>query len=212
MPLDPITTPLQTRNDSISQRSDSPELQTKEHSGCNVLKPDLSTYPSHIDLINNIHRGIPYSSELRTEVHFGCSVTPYIHNILRTVDFSQVDLRDWVIVDSGATSNFLVTETPVAIPNGSRVQSTHDYKLAIPELSEKARIGHIIPGLASHSLVSVIKLCNAGCEVTFTKIECIVVVLAGYKCQRTGLWMIPLTSNMETYIPTDHTVQHMWHQ
>jgi len=62
----------------------------------------------------------------------------------------------------------------VTIPNGSRVQSTHNCKLAIPELPEKAQIGHIVPGLASKSLVSVIKLCNAGCEATFTKIECIV--------------------------------------
>ena len=156
-------------------------------------------------------------------------MTPYVQNLLRTVDFSQVDLRDWAMLDSGATSNFLVTKAPVVdivpavnpltvtIPDGSRVQSTHDCKLAIPELPEKARIGHIVPGLASHSLVSVIKLCNAGCEVTFTKIECTVkyrgrVVLTGYKCQRTGLWMIPLTPNsMETSNPTDHTAQHMWH-
>ena len=87
-------------------------------------------------------------------------MTPYLQNILRTIDFSQVDLRDWEIVDSGATSNFLVTEAPVVdivpalnpltmtIPNGSRVQSTHDCKLAIPELPEKSQIGHIVPGLA----------------------------------------------------------------
>ena len=110
-----------------------------------------------------------------------------------------------------------VNPLTVTIPDGSRVQSTHDCKLAIPELPEKAQIGHIVPGLASHSLVSVIKLCNAGCEVTFTKIECTVkyrgrVVLTGYKCQRIGLWMIPLTPNsMETSNPTDHTAQHMWH-
>jgi len=154
-------------------------------------------------------------------------VAPYVQNLLCTVDFSQVDLKDYTIVDSGATSNFLVTEAPVVnvvptlnlitvtIPNGSRVQSMHACKLAIPELPEKAQIGHIVYGLASHSLVSVIKLCNAGYEVTFTKIERIVkyrskLVLTGYKCQHTELWMIPLTSNgMETSNPTDHTAQHM---
>ena len=60
-------------------------------------------------------------------------MTPYVQNLLRTVDFSQVDLRDWAILDSGATStNFLVTEAPivdivpavnpltVTIPDGSR--------------------------------------------------------------------------------------------
>ena len=65
-------------------------------------------------------------------------MTPYVQNLLRTVDFSQVDLKDWAILDSGATSNFLVTEAPVVdivpavnpltviIPDGSRVQSTYD--------------------------------------------------------------------------------------
>ena len=60
-------------------------------------------------------------------------MTPYVQNLLRTIDFSQVDLRDWGIVDSGATSNYLVTDVQVVdivpalnphnvtIPNGSRV-------------------------------------------------------------------------------------------
>ena len=77
------------------------------------------------------------------------------HYPLRTqsttyVDFSQVDLQDWVILDSGATSNSLVIEAPVmdivpatnlltiTIPNSSKVQSMHDCKLAITELPEKA--------------------------------------------------------------------------
>jgi len=132
MPLDPTANPRQSRNDSGSSRSD--------------------------------------SSEIRSEDHFGCSVTPYLQNLLRTADFSHVDLKDWAIVDSGATSYFLVTEAPVVaivlalnpltvtIPNGFRVQSTHDCKLAAPELPEKERIGNIVPGLTSHSVVSVIQL------------------------------------------------------
>ena len=119
------------------------------------------------------------------------------------------NIKDWAILDSGATSHFLVTAAPtsdvspatsplkVTIPDGSQVQSTHTCKLAIPELPEQARLGHIIPGLASHSLLSVVKLCNAGCEVSFTKIDCTVkyrgrTVLKGYKCSKTGLWMVPL--------------------
>jgi hypothetical protein len=40
-------------------------------------------------------------------------------------------------------------------------------------------------------------LCNAGCNVVFTKIGCTItycgkVILCGSKCTRTGLWMIPL--------------------
>ena len=88
------------------------------------------------------------------------------------------NIKEWAILDSGATSHFLVTEAPtsemtiatmqirVTIPDGLQVQSTHTCTLAIPELPDAARIGHIIPGLASHSFLSVVKLCNAGCEVS----------------------------------------------
>ena len=107
--MDPTSNPLQTRNGSVLPLTNPLDLQTKEHCGCNIRKPELSTYHSHINSINNIHSGIPFSSELQTEDHFGCCVTPYVQNLLRTVDFSQVDLRDWAIVDSGATGSFLVT-------------------------------------------------------------------------------------------------------
>ena len=119
------------------------------------------------------------------------------------------NIKEWAILDSGATSHFLVTEAPtsemtiatmpirVTIPDGSQVQSMHTCKLAIPELPDVARIGHIIPDLASHYLLSVVKLCNVGCKVSFSKIECIVkyrrpIVLKGHKCSKTGLWMVPL--------------------
>ena len=137
-------------------------------------------------------------------------MTQEVRNLLLTVDFTKENLNNWAIIDSGATSNFLVTEATVAdvvtahnpltvtIPAGSRVQSTHNCKIAIADLPEKARLGHIIPGLASHSLILVITLCNAGCKVLLTKIKCIVtyrgrMVITGQKYCRTGLWMIPLT-------------------
>jgi hypothetical protein len=55
-------------------------------------------------------------------------------------------------------------------------------------------------GLASHSLVSVVTLANAGWEVHFTKIGCTIThrgktILCGSKCMHTGLWMIPLTTS-----------------
>ena len=62
----------------------------------------------------------------------------------------------------------------VVLPNGDTVQSTHTCTLALPQLPAKARCGHIIPGLAAYSLLSVVKLCDAGCDVTFTKIDCMV--------------------------------------
>ena len=73
-----------------------------------------------------------------------------------------------------STSHVLVIEVPtsemtiatmsikVTIPDGLQVQSTYTCQLAIPDLPDKSRKGHIIPGLASHLLLSVVKLCNAG--------------------------------------------------
>ena len=130
-------------------------------------------------------------------------------NLLATIDFSVSDIRRWAVLDSGATGNFLVTNAPlvdkrdtyepltVTLPDGSRVQSTHTGLLDIPRLPRAARLGHVIPGLSTHSLVSVVTLCNAGCEVLFTKIDVTVkyrgsIVLTGKKCTRTGLWMVPL--------------------
>ena len=135
------------------------------------------------------------------------------------------NIKEWAILDSGATSHFLVTGAPtsgmtiatnpisVTIPDGSQVQSTHTCTVAIPELPDAARIGHIIPGLASHSLLSVVKLCNAGCEVSCSKVECIVkyrgrIVLRGRKCSSTGLWMVPLdTRHSPTKIKTSGNEQ-----
>ncbi len=83
------------------------------------------------------------------------------------------------------------------IPNGKRVHSTHMCTLDIPALPASVQHAHIIPSLASHSHISVVTLCNAGCNVVFTKIGCTImnrgkVIICGTKCTRTGLWMIPL--------------------
>ena len=119
-------------------------------------------------------------------------------------------IKDWAIIDSGATSHFLVTTAlitnitsasnplKVKLPDGACVSSTYKFTLTLPQLPTRAREGHIIPGLTSHYLMSVIKLCNAECEVTFTKIDCQVkhlgrIVLRGKKFTRTGLWTIKLT-------------------
>jgi hypothetical protein len=87
------------------------------------------------------------------------------------------------------------------LPNGDKVQSTHTYTLdLVPELPAGAQAAHIILGLASHSLLSVITICNAGCTVTFTKINCAIAycgrtIICGHKCTRTRLSMVPITKN-----------------
>ena len=115
-------------------------------------------------------------------------------------------------MDSGATSHFLVPEAPVTnvrpavtplrvtIPDGNQVSSTHTCELRIPGLPKKAREGHIIPGLCKHSLISVVQLCNAGCDVILTKIGAIVkyrgrIILEGSKSTTNGLWFVRIASD-----------------
>ena len=98
----------------------------------------------------------------------------------------MTNIKEWAILDSGATSHFLVTDAPathivpansplaVQLPDGTHVHSTHTCDLDLLLLPQQGQQGHIIPGLASHSLLSVVRLCNAGCEVIFTKIDCVV--------------------------------------
>ena len=132
------------------------------------------------------------------------------NKMLATIDFTDSDIRKWAVMDSGATGNFLVTDAPISerteahdqisvtLPDGSQVESTHTGLIDIPQLPKAARIGYVIPGLNTHSLMSVVVLCNAGCTVKFTKIGVTVkyrgsTILTGRKCTRTGLWMVPIT-------------------
>jgi hypothetical protein len=133
-------------------------------------------------------------------------------------------IKRWAILDSGAMSHFLTTSAPAtnilptAVPiiahhlNGNQVHSTHS-TLDIPSLLPCARVAHIIPGLASHSLLSIVKMCNVGCTTTFSKIGCTIVyrgmtIICSHKCMHTGLWMIPLAENTTppTTMPTNSPI------
>jgi hypothetical protein len=58
---------------------------------------------------------------------------------------------------------------PITIhnPNGTIMYSTHTAELDIPHLPPAACQVHIVPDLASHTLLSIGQLCDAGCDVTF---------------------------------------------
>ena len=70
--------------------------------------------------------------------------------LLRTINFDLEDIRNWAILDSGATSHFLVVDAPaddvtiatnpisVRQPDGAKVQSSHTCNLKIPQLLKKA--------------------------------------------------------------------------
>ena len=96
------------------------------------------------------------------------------NSLLHTIDFDKIDnIHEWAILDSGASSYFLLTEASVLnkiiaqnpidirLSNGSQVQSSHIGELDNPNLPANACVCHIVPGLASDSLVSVVKLSNA---------------------------------------------------
>jgi hypothetical protein len=123
--------------------------------------------------------------------------------LLKTINTDADTIKRWAILDSGATSHFLTTDSPAInilptttpiiarLPNGARVHSTHTCTLNIPNIPPNACATHKIPGLASHSLLSVMTLCNAGCTVHFTKIIFTIVyrgctIICSHKCTRTG--------------------------
>ena len=101
--------------------------------------------------------------------------------LLSTVDTNRKNIKEWAMLDSGVSIHSLVTEMPVInkqpalnhmtviTPDRTQVQPTHTYHLDILLLPEEVKLCHIIPGLATYSLISVVKPCNAGCEVSFTK-------------------------------------------
>jgi hypothetical protein len=90
------------------------------------------------------------------------------------------------IADTGTSSHYLQPSNPhtntgsntkptitVGLPNGDMLQSTTEAcQLSLPqELPLTARDAHIVPGLVHSSLLSIGKLCDAGCEAKFNDQE-----------------------------------------
>jgi hypothetical protein len=57
----------------------------------------------------------------------------------------------------------------VNMPNGTSIQSSHTIDFLVTGLPPQARKAHILPVLVHNSLLSVIQLCDSGCDVTFNK-------------------------------------------
>lgn len=144
---------------------------------------------------------------------------------LDAITLTKSNIHKYEIPGSGATRNFMMTRAhvdskeltadgvTVSLLDGNKVKSTHRCTVAvdIPGLPQASCRGHIIPGLALHLLMSVVTLCNTGCEVTFNKTSVRVtyngnMIITGRKCQRTGLWMAPLNPlTNQTVTPTHET-------
>ena len=177
-------------------------------------KVKMGTYNTLIKFVNNDNKeniNVSYTSSLYpTPTKYSSRYGHAAAALLRTVTMTPENQYMWAILDSGASSTFLLSRAPVhnaqvaanplniKLPNGTTIQSSHIAELALPQLPKQARLAHIVPGLASHSLVSVVKLCNAGCKVVIDDISCEIQyrgapVIKCSKCTRTGLWMLPLT-------------------
>jgi hypothetical protein len=82
-----------------------------------------------------------------------------------------------MVVDSGATSNFVrpeekleitgTSQKVVMLPDGSAIQATHTALLPFESLSPEARKADVLPGLRPNSLVSVGKLADANYTTIF---------------------------------------------
>ena len=119
---------------------------------------------------------------------------------------------DNAIADAGATGHFVLPGAPVLdvqpakkpliinLPDGEVIKSTHTCRLNLPWLPEEATRAHIVPGLAHTSLVSIKVLCDAGCEVNYNGMNCLVyyknkLVWKGSREPSTKLWVLPLAPN-----------------
>ena len=72
------------------------------------------------------------------------------NSLLSTIRLTKENIKDWAILDSGATSHFLIVEAPthqsevagdpliVQLPDGARVKLTHTCKLALSHLPPAA--------------------------------------------------------------------------
>ena len=117
-------------------------------------------------------------------------------------------MNTFAIADTGATDHFMTSSYPltdiattdtaisVAMPNGATIQSTHQGRLPLPApINMKA---HVLPDL-SHSLISIGRLCDAGCTATFDADKVVIhhqnqPVLTGPR-DPNGLWSLGTAPN-----------------
>ena len=88
--------------------------------------------------------------------------------------------------------------------------STHEAELDLPMLPPAARHIHIVPDLASSTLLSMGQFCDAGCTVTFTAAIVEIyhndtLILVGHRSPATTLWHLSLPTNPIPPAVSSHT-------
>jgi hypothetical protein len=90
------------------------------------------------------------------------------------------------------------------MPNGTTIKSSHTFNLFLPGLSPQARHAHILPGLVHNSLITVGKLCDSGCTVTFTHDQVTITknkecVMRRSRDPKSCLWRVDLKQKFEKH-------------
>jgi hypothetical protein len=105
----------------------------------------------------------------------------------------------------------------VRLPNGDTITSAHTATLNMSSLPQAARLTHILPGLAQHSLLSVGQMCDSGCSVTFTASNVIVTnggstILTGNREKQSNLWSVPLNPTPPLNGGQKHSAHNVYEQ
>ena len=123
---------------------------------------------------------VPQPLDAANRARFGFSAA----SLFPTVPLTDKSWLKWAILDSGASSHFPVANAPctnmqvatsplrIRLPNKVFVTSSHTCDLDLPMIPKAARLAHVVPGMSGYSLISMVKLCNAGCKVTINDISC----------------------------------------
>jgi hypothetical protein len=90
----------------------------------------------------------------------------------------------------------------VNMPSWKNIQLSHTCNLLLTDLPPQARQAHILPGLVHNSLISVGKLCDNECSVTFTQDQVMVSkngtnVMYGSRDLKSRLWLVNLKQRFE---------------
>ena len=102
------------------------------------------------------------------------------------------------------------TSNPIILPDKTTIHATHTGELPLhPSFSKNGKTAKILPQLTSASLISIGKLCDNNCQVTFDKSKMCLYknnqeIMRGIRNPTDGLWDIPLPSRKFSSPPSTH--------
>ena len=125
------------------------------------------------------------------------------------LSYNNYASTDFIMINTSMSPiiNIKQTDKPISVqlPDNHHIKSTHTGNLDIPSLPLEATEAHLFPDLGATSLLSIGKLCDAGCEAKFRATDCIItfmgdVILKGTRNHTTtnNLWQVATTKQNET--------------